>query len=228
MSIDELTTSGESPVQDSDAGKRWPGGRKLGASILRRIAEAVRGFPDQDHLWFIGPLKYDPDDGGHRLVGPFEHSGEADDYFEAKQLNPATHRVLGPFDGKKDPEQPTPKKQWCVTSVVVHLAGPGNATREIVLDPELHDAVLWRQSAVEKFLVPYYTAIGSLDEGKVVNEAMDKAETLALIHRPGSEWVEGIGAGPREELPGSEDGIGLYGIRLSEDGIIEPRAVPIL
>lgn len=228
MSIDELTTSGESEGRDDFAGQnRWPGGRKLGATILRRLAEAVRGFPKRDHLWFVGPLKYDPAVGGHRLTGPFPDYREAEEHFEAANHSYDTHHIFGPFDGRSSGGSVGARKSWRVTGVVLHLTDSATgATREIDIDPNLNDAVFWQQPGVEKFLVPYYTAIGSLKEGETVRDAMASTHTAALIHRISSEWVEGRKVRDTSNITGWEGGMGLFKIASEGDDRAELHVVP--
>lgn len=204
-----------------------PLGRKMGATLLRRIAEAVRGHPKDHHMLFIGPLAYKPGDGGHRLAGPFPDSRVAEEHFEAAKHSYDTHDIFGPFDGRSSGGSLAAAKPWRVTSVVLQLTNPDTkATRKIDIDPDLNDAVFWQQPGVEKFLVPYYTAIGSLEEGQIVRDAMASRRTAALIHRISSEWVEGREITDAGNVTGWNDGMGLFKIASARDDGAKFRAVP--
>jgi hypothetical protein len=217
------------PAQTPNGGGKRPASarKRKSATLLRRLGEAVCGHRDHAHAYFVGPYRYDPEDGGHRLVGPFPDQRPAQEYMDAQQLSYDTHDVFGPYDGTGS-HLPAPPKPRKVTAVVIHVADEdGGNERKVVLNPQLYDAVFWSQSAVEKFLVPYYTAIGSLEEGSVVREAMRRASTLGLVHLPGSEWVDPERALVPAAVPGSEHGVGLY--RIDTGAFVEEFAAsPVL
>jgi hypothetical protein len=159
---------------------------RASSTLLSRLAEAVDGNRKGAAVVYVAEYWYRPDRKGHEVHGPFESCEDAY-YFRAKELNDEagkTYGIFGPFWTKKGWGDATarPGSSPRVEQVVVYLT----SGQTIEISPDDADAVFWSPAAVEKFVVPYYVAIGTVEEGETILQNLD--DGVVLVHRPGSEW----------------------------------------
>ena len=100
--------------------------------------------------------------------------------------------------------------------------------RIITFAAKHYDALFWSGSARDKFLIPYYVTLGSLEEGVMLRDST--TETSLISHRPGSRYVSGdndpgyLPESPEDGPTGAQGGIGLY-LVIPGDGEAEVRSL---
>jgi hypothetical protein len=177
------------------------------ATLLSRLAEAVDGLRLGAPILLIAPFRYDPTKQGHRVIGPFHDCEAAIAYRDSKGLDPNEFGVFGPFYTRL-PRSDTNRLGTVrprVEKVVLHLEGGG----EICLDGTKYDAVFWGDASVDKFLVPYYAAVGTVDEAILLRNQYEDG-VVAVVHLPGSEWVDAQDGDNLCVVQHTEDGLGLF------------------
>jgi hypothetical protein len=158
---------------------------RASSTLLSRLAEAVDGNRKGEPVVYVAEYRYDPQWKGHEVHGPFETCKEARRFrkYELDDEAGEIYGIFGPFWTKKARSGTTSARGGpMVERVVLHLTGG----RTIELHPEDADAVFWSAAAVEKFVIPYYVGIGTVEEGQTILGSLD--DGVALVHRPGSEW----------------------------------------
>jgi hypothetical protein len=189
---------------------------KATSTLLARLAESVDGARIGRDGYFVAPFKYDPKDQGHRVSGVFTKHECAVAYCEDQKLDPNQYGIFGPFETRKprDPLLSNDGKPLRVTKVTLEIENG----KSICLDGSKFDAVFWGDSAVGKFLVPYYTALGGVEEASELQVKYDR-EMLLVVHLPGSEWVD---AGSVNCLVrGTENGVGIFSVT-RDNALIDP------
>jgi hypothetical protein len=156
------------------------------STLLSRLAEAVDGNRKGEGVVYVAEYWYRPTRKGHEVHGPFPNCEEAAS-FRANKLSDddgKQYGIFGPFWTEEAPGDTvsTDGQGPFVTRVVVHLSD--SQTLEFL--PKDVDAVFWSRAAVQKFVVPYYTGIGSIKEGATIEQGLNAG--VVLVHRPGSEW----------------------------------------
>lgn len=215
-----LHESHEVPIHDRRENKNGPCEKepfyRASSTLLSRLAEAVDGFRIGEPVCYVGRYWYDADDSGHRLYGPFRSCEEAAAFRKANGLDEKEFGIFGPFYTRAPGRRvggaaPAPR---VVKEVLVRFEDGG----ECRLDGEEYDSVFWSASAVDKFVLPYYISIGSLEEGNVLTDRAAGAYMLA--HRPGSVWVLDGGSTvlDADSRTRSGFGVGMYAFRPAGDG----------
>jgi hypothetical protein len=188
---------------------------RASSTLLSRLAEAVDGNRKGAAVVYVAEYWYRPDRKGHEVHGPFESCEQAY-HFRAEELNDeagATYGIFGPFWTKYGSADTIgrPGSFPRVEQVVVHLS----SGQSIQISPQDADAVFWSPAAVEKFVVPYYVAIGTVKEGETILQKLD--DGIVLVHRPGSEWRTQSPGIRVDGAPLKEDaGLGSVVIRVSD------------
>ena len=176
---------------------------RASSTLLSRLAEAVDGNREGAPVVYVAEYRYDPNQKGHKVHGPFKSCRQAARFRsnDLKDPDGKTYGIFGPFWTLKGTSGTTSKVSGgpVVKKVVVHL----DDEQTIELSPTDADAVFWSSATVEKFVIPYYVGIGTATEGTAILDNLDNG--VVLVHRPGSEW--------RNESPG----ILVNGKRLDED-----------
>jgi hypothetical protein len=104
------------------------------------------------------------------------------------------------------------------------------------------DSVFWTQSAVEKFLVPYYASVAAARAAEVVRVILEmlgrpcwhaepgeadltEYQVFALVHLPQSEYVEGEDPVPGDLAVGirAADGSGRHRVVHARELVLHPR-----
>lgn len=197
---------------------------RASSTLLSRLAEAVDGNRKGKAVVFVAEYWYHPKEKGHEVHGPFETCKEAAKFREdeLKDEKGMKYGIFGPFWTRWSPSGSTSSRKGSpvVEKVVVHLTGG----QTIDLDPKDVDAVFWSPAAVEKFVIPYYVGIGTVQEGVTILDALNSG--VVLVHRPGSEWKFEqpdilINGKPLEKDPG----IGTVVIELKERKSQDPLVI---
>lgn len=195
MDIEQLST-GTDPNQYV-----WRGNRPISASLLSRLSEAADGIRNNEEIYFVAQLEPAGDDG-HDIVGHFPSVQHAFDDNDAQPLLlTGDYMIFGPFKTMDDPDY---KKKPIAKIIVVPKGG-----KELHLSGDKFDCIFWSLSAIDKFVVPYYTASGDLKKAKKVRDKFMDENTLAGIHIPGSDIVNGVVDGLTPEDVKSRVGIYL-------------------
>lgn len=161
---------------------------RMPASLLTRLGEAVKGIRTGELIYFVAQLKRDPKKG-HDVIGYFLSAQEACDK-EAARLISGEYLIFGPYLTVKDPDY---KPNKLVKKVVLYLQpAAGGPLEPVCLDGAAYDCVFWGLSAVDKFVVPYYSNTGSPEEAQAARDAFKDPAAYALIHIPGSEYTTTI------------------------------------
>lgn len=150
------------------------------ASLLSRLSEAADSQRNARKSWFVAEVGYVPRKG-HKIIGPF-YSKEEACAKERARLESGRFMIFGPFLTYAH----TGDKVNQVDKVVLHLKD----YREIHLDGARYDAVCWTLPAFDKFVMPYYAQIGSLEESDEVRKTFLRDTSFAAIHIPTSEIIE--------------------------------------
>lgn len=175
-----------------DPSKTLDLGTRIPAPVIRRIAEAADGVRGREN-WIAFSTQEEeperPEEKGKHFVSKAITRAEAE--VEADQK--PNRFAIGPFE--------TPKKSTNrnreVTGVKVESKAENNETvmtRHI--GPQDADALFWTESAIDKFLIPYYVQIHGWEYGREIAAAFDSPNVDALTHLPGSEYAAKLTTNP--------------------------------
>jgi hypothetical protein len=146
-------------------------GKKVSAFLLRRLAEAVDGFRGLD---VFCSARFTPDK-------EFDFNVVVEPEVAKLPAADAESAIFGPFftPAAKGPDL----KETEIESITVRLKDK----RVIKVDPQKSDALFWTVSAVEKFLVPYYTGVESIAFATRMLNSFDAAGIVCMEHGPNTE-----------------------------------------
>jgi hypothetical protein len=157
---------------------------RVPATLLSRLTEAADGYRTGQPVWFIAGLTREPTPPkGHKVFGPFNSAKEAWDK-RGSTTDWVKFRIFGPFNTDLDPNY-NPRAK--VKEVLLTLSNG----EKIRLEGTECDCIFWSLPAIDKFVIPYYTGIATLEEAMEVREEFLKTRTFAGIHIPSSEIVSG-------------------------------------
>jgi len=144
-------------------------GRPVSPSLLRRLAEAADG--ESGSVWFVA--SYLMLQGKHQVTGPYSSEAEA----QANLPAGTEYGVFGPFEAP-----PTithmPILQWDVTL-------GDNTTRSF---KKHYDAFFWSESALRKFVLPYYSNLVSPEYATQIRDAFRQPDIIVMAHDPLTEY----------------------------------------
>jgi hypothetical protein len=181
---DEITTPRSTTNSDSGNSPCDPNPEyRPNTTLMSRLAEALDGYRIGSEVCFVGRYWYGPHSDGHRLYGPFKKCEDAIAFREAKQLPKDKFGVFGPFHTSNEDGWKIGQKRRGIKEVVIHYKD-GTV---VALDGDKYDALFWSGAAAEKFALPYYMAIGSVQECVSMKERGQEADLLG--HRIGSGTV---------------------------------------
>lgn len=181
---------------------------RASSTLLSRLAEAVDGHRIGKGVCFVARFFYDASDNGHRMYGPFASCEEAEEFWDANELDPEEFGIFGPFYTKEALRRASGE----VKEVVIRFKDED--IEDIVLDGDTHDAVFWKPAAIEKFALPYYMSIGSLEECNDIAERAASVDVVAHKIGSGSSLLRGREAETKKQ-------IGLYGLTTAPDKTVE-------
>ena len=179
---------------------------KVPASLLRRLGEAADGVRTGTPVWFVVQKAHDPKKG-HDIIGYFKSAAEACEK-EAVRLISGEYLIFGPYVTPWDPDY---HPNQLVKKVVLYLENAdGTAAPPVCLDGATYDCVFWSLSAVDKFVVPYYTSHDAVEVGMEVRTQFKNPNAYSLIHIPGSEYATSVSSSDCTPLPESVHRVGLH------------------
>lgn len=206
----------------------WKANREVPASLLARLSEAADGIRNGKPIYFVAQLVPDPE-SGHDVMGYFNSVKEAYEHPPAKALlKTGKYMIFGPYRTDDDKGY----KQKDVIKVVIYR----KKGKPVELDGAKFDCIFWSLSAMDKFVIPYYTSIGDLKKAEKVRKDFIKEASIAGIHIPGSDIVneapaQQIGAGPSTtaglRLDEIRDRVGLYQMIEEKGQGFEPIFLPL-
>jgi hypothetical protein len=152
--------------------------RPMPASLLRRLAEAVDGYRSGDALWVVAAWHFP-----HDVAGVFASRAQATEAVRRRGLD---YAVFGPYYAPPDSGnemmlysvRPCPglhePDSWCpdttfslnqavplanIQDITITIHAKTGPAVERVLTPGEVDAVFFTLSAIDKFVMPYYTRV---------------------------------------------------------------------
>lgn len=132
--------------------------RPKSASLLRRLAEAADGYRDGQSRYLV--FHYDRADKRDRV---FTEREDADQYLQGLPSEERTDfGVFGPYVSPLD--QPTTER---VSTIVVEWG----QKRESI-DAADYDSLFWTSSAIDKFLIPYYTRVLGISKAATLRDEL--------------------------------------------------------
>lgn len=149
--------------------------RPISALLARRLAAAASGFPHGRTVWFRA--RYEPDAKGSFQVSPPILS-------DTRPADPDDPQfgIFGPY---QTPAPSQARKRADVVQVTLHLSD--GRTIEIAAGDA--DCLFWSAAAIEKFAVPYYAAVGTLETAVRIREDFNRENVVAMDHGPNTEYT---------------------------------------
>jgi hypothetical protein len=165
------------PAPAADSGDTT---RAMPASLLRRLAEAVDGYRSGDALFVVAAWHFP-----HDVAGVFGNARQATEIARRKGVD---YGVFGPYFAPPDSGnelmfyslRPCPglhePDSWCpdttfalnqavalanIQDITITIHAKSGPAVERVLAPGEVDAVFFTLSAIDKFVMPYYTRVYS-------------------------------------------------------------------
>ena len=148
-----LSLSRTSPLAGQDSAA-------VSATLLRALAEAADGFRTDRDVYLVADYRFP-----HNIAGSFATRAAAE---RARGDSAAYLGVFGPYRTAKDPGSDSATRVIRVTLITENAQGQ---RRSVVVDPKVVDALFFSQSAVDKFVVPYYTRTYGPQYGALVQGA---------------------------------------------------------
>jgi hypothetical protein len=143
--------------------------RPLRPSLLRRLAEAADGVGSS--TWFVA--SYELVNGEHDLVGGYGSRPDAQ-----ANVPSSAYGVFGPY------EQTQMKSPSPVDRFEIYV---GEETR-LTYPGEMFDAFFWSESAIRKFVLPYYARVVSPEYAIRIREAFASEDVIMMAHDPLTEY----------------------------------------
>lgn len=133
----------------------------VSATMLRVLAEAADGFRTGRPIYLVADRRFP-----HNVAGPFPSRAAAE---RVRADSGATFAVFGPYLTRPDP---APRSAPRVVAVRITVEQPGGRRRTFDVRPDSIDALFFTLSAVDKFMVPYYTRIYGTEYAHVLRETV--------------------------------------------------------
>ena len=147
----------------------------VAVSLLKRIAEAVDGYRNIDNVWVSAKLDFP-----HELE-IFESEAEAEDH--AQKYN---YETFGPYTARRNLNSPDEIIEE-VVEIKITLKR-GDKIEEIKLDSKNTDAVFLSESAVDKFVMPYYTQLYGVEYAATLKSESSKKGIISC-HIRTTKWT---------------------------------------
>jgi hypothetical protein len=132
----------------------------VSATLLRALAEAADGFRTDRDVYLVADYRFP-----HNIAGSFASRPAAE---KVRADSGAYFGVFGPYRTAKDPGSDSATRVIGIRLLTENAQGQ---RRSIVVDPKVVDALFFSPSAVDKFVVPYYTRIYGPQYGVLVQAA---------------------------------------------------------
>ncbi len=131
------------------------------ASLLRVLAEAADGYRTGERVWVVASYR-----APHDIAGAF-----ADPTAAAASAREAggEYAAFGPYV--------TPARPTALVGNLVELRAivrrPDGTLDTSVIDTGRHDALFWSESAIDKFVMPYYTSVYGVERAQELRQELD-------------------------------------------------------
>lgn len=147
-------------------------GRKpVSALLARRLAGAASGFPNGKNVWFYA--RYDRKNLSFDVSDPI-----VSDTAPADPTDP-DFGLFGPYQTPA-----IPSRRPAVARVTIELVDG----RRVTLPIEKADTLFLSPSALEKFAIPYYAALGDLELAMKIRRTFEDDNVVLLCHGPNTEY----------------------------------------
>jgi hypothetical protein len=137
--------------------------------LLRRLAEALDGVRTGGTVFLLAAAR-----SPHHVHGAFGSVAEAQ--AEARKLA-EPHDVHGPYESR--PAEAI-AATGAVERVVATVRMPDGTTADYRISPKEFDSLFWSLSALDKFAIPYYTAMYGVAEAIRLREEFKTARIVPL------------------------------------------------
>jgi hypothetical protein len=164
--------------------------RPISAGLAARLAEAAFGYMGLGPVYLVAT--YEPTDNAFDPynVTPFKNDWEgAEALIAILNADPDLPEfgVFGPYETGLGP---APLSPYYLEAVSLLVGGPDGETGALAFGAGEYDSLFWTRAAVEKFAVPYYSALYSPVFAQSVLEEYETASLAVLGHMPWSEYTE--------------------------------------
>ena len=150
----------------------------LSASLLKRLAETADGFRDGREIWCVAATKFPHD------LEVFFSEAEADTFCKVRAR---THSVFGPF--KTGSETARLGVGAEIIEIVVTIKEDGK-TKQVKVDPKEIDCLFWSESAVDKFIVPYYARLYGVEHAARMRKTFIAEGNRLSGHDRQTRWLQ--------------------------------------
>lgn len=180
--------------------ERQPGADQtpIPIALMKRLAEAASGFRNREDFWLV--CRYLPVEGKRPYDFRF-FPDQASAEQKRDDLNggavPPVYGAFGPFTATGDPEP-----EYGVKKVTMEITPASGPTRTVDLGEELKknnawngvgdlpcDTVVWSLSALEKFVLPYYTYVEGIEGAERVRAEFLANGSFMVVHLPTTDYV---------------------------------------
>jgi hypothetical protein len=153
----------------------------VSATMLRVLAEAADGFRTGRPVFFVADYRFP-----HNVAGPFET------YAQARRVKADSGARLGVFGPYVTPRDPNADSVNRVVAVRLTIESPDGRRDTVDVDPTKVDALFFTMSAVDKFVVPYYSRVYGPEYATVLREALLPRRPLCHASSHACYILEGL------------------------------------
>ncbi len=174
-------------------------GRPVSAGLARRLAEAAFGYMGLGPLYLVAAYQpVDHHDDPYNVTCFKNDLAEAEKLVAIRNTDPDAPRysVFGPYETGSV----APPSAYTLAKVNLLVDGPDVVEECFPLRASDYDSLFWTRAAVEKFAVPYYSALYSPAFAAHVLKEYSEAKLAVLGHMPWSEYTVGA-QGLRGPIP---------------------------
>jgi hypothetical protein len=163
--------------------------RSISARLLRVLAQAAEGYPNQGDVYFVA--RYERDANGSYEVSPWFSESEAAAVVDGlNAAAPDAFGVFGPFDTRLPYAAHPDQETVAALQVTTREPRDGAITTFAMGGAGMYDAMFCSAAAVIKFAVPYYTRVYSPEFAETVLRSFMEAPLAMMVHLPWSEYGE--------------------------------------
>jgi hypothetical protein len=149
----------------------------LSASLLKRLGEAADGYRNGREIWCVVATKFPHD------LEVFFSEAEANKDCKTKAK---THAVFGPFLSGGVQKDGNASEITDITLTIKQ----GGKSKKIKIDPKNMDCIFWSESAVDKFVFPYYAQLYGVEHTAKMRKAITSEGGVVICgHTDGTRWI---------------------------------------
>ena len=152
--------------------------KPLSASLLKRLGEAADGYRDGREVWCVAATKFPHD------LEVFFSESEANKYHSD---HTRTHSVFGPFKTGSEVSASSEVGEVVEITVTIKVAGK---KKDVKIDPKKIDCLFWSESAIDKFVFPYYAQLFGVEHAaKMRKQSFGQGGPILAGHTDGTRWL---------------------------------------